>query len=352
MYKTKIKVIILAITGTVFSVGVVYAANTITPTLLDYVSTPAHTSLQAFTPVDCTAMPTYSTLTLNDTRNNQDYRVRKMPDGKCWMIDNLKLSGATLTSADSDVTTDFTIPANPVQSYATHSNGVCVSSGVTAANGNGYQTCRGTSSVTATVAGDNLPFIAYSDPIARGAYDNCQTGAPGLDPNSLTGCGYLYGWYTATAGTGTYELVNGEQATASICPIGWRLPSGTSDTTSPTTNGTYVTVADMATLNTAMANSSIVGGTSDDVDHISNWQAGGPFAGSYSGYYGMSDNWTTDPTASFYTQGYHGYYWTSTAASNTNARLLVIDYNLVHPGDYGFTKYNGLAIRCVLDPLP
>jgi uncharacterized protein (TIGR02145 family) len=34
-------------------------------------------------------------IVLNDTRNNQKYRVKKMPDGNVWMIDNLKYSSGT-----------------------------------------------------------------------------------------------------------------------------------------------------------------------------------------------------------------------------------------------------------------
>jgi uncharacterized protein (TIGR02145 family) len=55
------------------------------------------TSMQTFG-ADSTAckasMQQGQAIVLNDTRNNQKYRVKKMPDGNVWMIDNLKyLSG-------------------------------------------------------------------------------------------------------------------------------------------------------------------------------------------------------------------------------------------------------------------
>jgi uncharacterized protein (TIGR02145 family) len=39
------------------------------------------------------AMQQGQVIILNDTRNNQKYRVKKMPDGNVWMIDNLQYSG-------------------------------------------------------------------------------------------------------------------------------------------------------------------------------------------------------------------------------------------------------------------
>jgi uncharacterized protein (TIGR02145 family) len=51
------------------------------------------TSMQTFG-ADATnckaAMQQGQAIVLNDTRNNQKYRVKKMPDGNVWMIDNLK----------------------------------------------------------------------------------------------------------------------------------------------------------------------------------------------------------------------------------------------------------------------
>ena len=37
--------------------------------------------------------------------------------------------------------------------------------------------------------------------------------------------GNYYNWYTATAGTGTYAMVS-ENAPSSVCPKGWKLPTG------------------------------------------------------------------------------------------------------------------------------
>ena len=113
--------------------------------------------------------PNYApTKTLIDTRDNNTYTVSKLADGKCWMTQNLRIINKTLTPADSDVTSNYTIP---------------------------------TSSINGFSSSDTSNAYIDSD-------------------------GGFYTWYTATAGTGTTALtVNGQNTTASICPKGWRLPT-------------------------------------------------------------------------------------------------------------------------------
>ncbi|MBQ3309917.1 InlB B-repeat-containing protein, partial [Candidatus Saccharibacteria bacterium] len=51
--------------------------------------------------------------TLSDTRDSKTYVVRKLADGNCWMVQNLRLVGSrTLTPSDSDVTSNFVLPAS------------------------------------------------------------------------------------------------------------------------------------------------------------------------------------------------------------------------------------------------
>ena len=114
------------------------------------------------------------TKTLIDTRDNNTYTVSKLADGKCWMTQNLRIAGKTLTPADSDVISSYTIPAS---------------------NFSGFNT--------------------YSD--SRAYVDNTYGG--------------YYNWYTATAGTGTTSLsAQYQNTTVSICPKGWRLPTSGNST--------------------------------------------------------------------------------------------------------------------------
>ncbi|MBQ9029815.1 InlB B-repeat-containing protein, partial [Candidatus Saccharibacteria bacterium] len=131
----------------------------------------------------CTALNTNEYTTLVDSRDGEKYVVKKLADGKCWMVQNLRLINKTITPADSNVSVNFTVPTStdPTQTaWCTTNSSDC----------------------------DDQP-LAYYDASTRLSY------------------GALYNWYTATAGTGKYETTSGN-VSSSICPKGWRLPtSGT-----------------------------------------------------------------------------------------------------------------------------
>ena len=114
------------------------------------------------------------TKTLTDTRDNNTYTVSKLADGKCWMTQNLRIINKTITPADSDVTSNYTIPASNLSGF-----------------------------------------------------DNYDTSNAYVD-NTYGG---YYTWYTATAGTGTQSLsTEGYNTAVSICPKGWRLPTSRNST--------------------------------------------------------------------------------------------------------------------------
>jgi uncharacterized protein (TIGR02145 family) len=250
------------------------------------------------------------------------------------MIDNLKLAtpgtALTLDHNNSNITDDqytFVIPANPVQGSSTHSNGRCDSGG-TLANGSGYLTCNGTTAQSTT----NNGFAAYSDPSDPTiTYISCSEGHM-VDPASTAGCGYLYNWYTATAGTGTYELdgtTDKTQAPSSICPAGWRLPK--SDGTSGTGN-------EFAVLNSAMYDGNKSGSSGSTTAYVKNWWHTGLFAGPRSGDY----------DSGFEYQGVGGYFWSSSAGYSAYAWGLGFYYDHVYPGTGDYSKGYGFAVRCVV----
>lgn len=289
----------------------------------------------------CSSLPIYdssnpdpaSTVIMTDTRNNQDYRVRRLQDGKCWMIDNLKLAtpgtALTLTSEDTNIPegTTFTIPANAITTAANRAtNGVCIDETISGTTG--YLSCDGTNTQSAT----NNTFIAYADPSnTANCLNNTTTNGDTVvyNTDSLTKCGYLYNWYTATAGTGAYDLTSGDGATASICPAGWRLPS----VESPTVLG----LNEFGLLNNAMAglsSSSII----SDATTYPNWRPSGPFSGTYSGQWGNS----------FSSLGLAAAYWSSSSGSSTYARGLYIGYSNVSPGSVNIGKIDGRLVRCII----
>ena len=317
--------------------GGVYAFSLTAPSSLDYQASPANTTLQSYVAADCAVMDTYMTVILTDERDGKTYRIRKMPDGRCWMIDNLALATtATITSANTDIDTDVAgsfialwngLNGNPVQDAITRSvNGACAGLGGITGTG-AYLTCDGTSSAT-TGANTNHHFIAFSNPsLTDNPYYNECTAGDSINPNSLTGCGYLYNWYTATAGSGNYSKTS-TNVNSSICPAGWNLPKGALASVEN----------EFGILNNAMSTGNTTSSTTNTPATQANWRSKGPFEGALSGNY----------YSSFTNSGYYGYYWSSRADSAANAYPFYFNYSSLSPGLYANVRNNGMAIRCVL----
>ena len=190
--------------------------------------------------------------TLQDTRDGNVYTVKKLADGNVWMTENLRIAGKTITSADSNVTSDFTIPASS-------------KSGFNAQDTNN----------------------AYVDSTYGGYYT----------------------FYTATAGTGGTSLTSGN-APSSICPKGWRLPTGGRST------GEFQTL-----YNNYNSASQMMGEPNFTL----------------SGYV---------RNGSVYSQGDFGYFWSSTVYNANRAYGLSLGSSNVGPG-YDDVKSNGNSVRCV-----
>ena len=270
-------------------------------------STTSNITMQNFTQSNCNSMTVGQVVSLTDSRNKQTYRIKKMQDNKCWMVDNMKYLGEGITISNVDSTT-----------------------GITYNNTDGkYNTVDGTN----TQSTDNFDKAFYNNPMSASYCYGTSI------QSSYTKCGYLYNWYAATAGTGTYATGTwGTNVSGSICPTGWRLPSTASDGSTATGNGTKYTAADFAVLNASMNAGSLTTG-STSTSYYAGWQFRGAWSGVFSG------SWNRG----FFNQGSHGYYRSSTASSSTtNAGYLFFYSSRVSPGVSSDSKYGGFAIRCVL----
>lgn len=232
--------------------------------------------MQSMTSNQCSALTTFTgsneeaVMTLTDSRGGTErtYRVAKLADGNCWMLDNLKLgstSGAiTITPSDSDVVSNFDLP--PIQ-------------------GAGAATDFNNPYVYGPVTGDS----------GEGA----------------TNYGYLYNWTAATAGAGLAD-----NAPYSICPARWRLPTVSPDD-------------EFAMLNARMNHpSASVPSASGGNGFYQNWQHSGPFKGVFSGRYsGTNFNsqgsygrlWSSSPNTSIATYAFYASFSTSGASMGNSA---------------------------------
>lgn len=250
----------------------------------------------------CDNMAAFDTATITDNRNDQTYSIRKMRDGKCWMISNLKFNPSDLNN---------NIIGNAAGTYNL----------ISASHGDGYMTAQGTDSANSA----NIDVAFYYDyPSDSDDYD------------SSTFYGYLYNWYAATAGTGLYAMID-EDATSSICPSPFYLPSA---------DGGDATLSnEFADLNGKMPGNgppSLNGGTAYAVY----WANPEHWRGVY------SDSWWR---GSIMNPGVSGYYWSSSAGNMIGfARVLWYTGpqggNFVYPGNTMTNEYAGQAIRCVLNP--
>lgn len=260
-----------------------------------------NTNMSSFTGVDCGSLSVGDIVSLTDERNGQTYRIKKMQDNKCWMVDNLKYAG----EANTDL-------ANVDGTY-----------GLVYNNESGkYNTVDGTSTQSST----NSDKAFYNNPMV-GSY--CYGTSI---QSSYTKCGYLYNWYAATEGSGTYATsTDGTNVSGSICPTGWNLPTSAFNTIYNEYSG-----ADFAVLNASMNAGSPTSGSTSSYSYYAGWQFTGAWSGVFSGY------WSNG----FSVQGSQGYYWSSTASSSTYATGLYFNNSYVSTDSIG-NKVNGRAIRCV-----
>ena len=224
------------------------------PRICANTTTPLKTATELDTDGSHAGDPNYvPTVTLTDTRDNNTYTVSKLADGKCWMTQNLRIAGKTITPADSNVTANYTIPASSISGFDT------------------YDTSN-----------------AYVD-----SY------------------GGFYNWYTATAGTGTYALsTNGQNTTVSICPKGWRLPTGGY-------GGEFYILY---------------------ISYDSSFLRSNPVNLTLSGY-----AWSNVHRY----QGSGGRYWSSTVDSNKYAYHFYLDTSTTYFAVNYYDKYHGFSVRCI-----
>ncbi len=195
---------------------------------------------------------TGSTAVLRDSRDGNIYTVKKLADGNVWMTENLRIANKTITPADSDVSANFTIPVSSTS--------------------------------------------GFSKQDTNNAYVDSTYG------------GY-YTFYTATAGTGGTSLTSGN-APSSICPKGWRLPTGSS-------SGEFNTLYSYYNSKELM-------------------QGEPGFVLSGSVYRGAVEY-----------QGSGGSYWASTVDSDLIAYDLRLNNGNTVSADDSRYKYSGYSVRCV-----
>ena len=265
----------------------------------------------------CTGTTIGDTATLTDSRDGTTYTVGKLADGKCWMLDNLALDLTNSTVLNGMNSTN-TNASNTTLGYL---KGTSTRNPSTDADGK-Y--------ATAKVANWTSSY-SYSAPLVNMTSKNVvPTSHNGTDDpmkdTVVAGNWKIGGYYNYCAasagsycyGAGTSWGTSSGDATESICPAGWRMPTGNT--------GEY----------SALANA-IYGSTSLTTDATASANYRSALHLPLSGYF---------YNGSPYGQGSSGRWWFSTRNNNYNMYDLYADDSSIYPASYATRNY-GYSLRCV-----
>lgn len=257
--------------------------------------------------------------TLIDTRDGNEYRIRKLADGECWMTNNLRLTFADvngdgiigvahtngtqeteMTSDNTDLTTKTKwIPTEATQTTDTDN----------------WQDADGEGQPDDMTRERSRIDVATNDT----KYDIEMK----LDSGDLQYYGTYYNWYTATAATTpAADLTAGD----SVCPAGWELPRN---------EGTH-SWQDLIVSTYHIIEKS---GDQDDGGVANAILHKLPLSIPYSGLVDRKSGQVIG-------HGSDGRFWSATATSTVRANYLHFFGTSLTP-QYNYLASNGFSVRCV-----
>ncbi|MDO5451773.1 MAG: FISUMP domain-containing protein [Candidatus Saccharibacteria bacterium] len=283
---------------------------------------------------------------LTDDRDGDTYAIARLSDGKCWMIENLRLADSHQEGASSVPTTLTTTNTNnPLNDGNATDPTVALKHNYT--DTDTFTNLSATSSVaydestapdgwctTSSAACDDQSRLRTDNTANRVSYSTTQSMSTGAN---LYSYGNYYNWYSATAGRGTYSTGSNVTTTGDLCPYGWHLPTGTgSGEFGLLSNslGGYKNASDVAQQMTSSTSPTVT----IMLQRLRHFPNNFVYSGNVNG-------------ASLSNRGSGGYYWSSTAYSNNVAYYLYFYSSSVYPGTNGSSrKYLGRTVRCVVVP--
>lgn len=259
----------------------------------------------------CSTMSVGDTLTLADSRDDQEYTIGKLADGKCWMLDNLALD---LVAKKNNLNENNTNASNATLGYLKNGGGSGQYTGTAVAyagSSNAYNT------PLIAVSGSCNDAYCVNDPTS-GQWTSSsvtQETINGVTSIAQGKIGAYYNYCAASAGSYCYASESGTgNVSEDICPAGWRLPTG---------------------------------GSSGEFDSLlSQYRGGSPsqmvafqtaLATPLSGYFGGTAR----------NQGNHGYFWSSTYYNDDDMYSLRVSSSSAGPS-YSNARSNSLSVRCLL----
>ncbi len=299
--------------------------------------------------------------TVTDSRDNKTYTAVKTSDGNIWMTQNLDLcigcnGTAALTSENTDLNqydTNGDGTGTVFYGYSKDSNNVITwtpngttVTGSPATISDFSYSSSATTAVSNWTNDYNAPYMAEgSTTISYGTGENATIYS---NLAACTGAGYseslckhnqygnYYNWSAAVAMNDTSAYTTKYTVMPnSICPAGWRLPNGLTQTNST------VNISD---FNSVLNTYSIANGNDATGNTNVGYQAGGfnkilgdPLFMTRAGF-------VVDTT--LYDSGASGNYWSSTVVSDSQAYGLGFSSSGLYPA-YQNNRDRGRSVRCV-----
>ena len=290
------------------------AVNGDAPVTLYAVYLQTDIEMQELTPSLCTAAGTY----VYDNRNNKIYLVRRLPDNRCWMLDNLALD-----LSDSNIQQELSTTNTNADDHSLQ----CLISGE-------YNGSRCSSPYATARAANWSSSNSYTEPLVAtsgqcDAGDDCADDpSPGywsadsvVYPTFGDGdhkIGIYYNYCAASAGSYCYTAEDGSgDAVYDICPKGWHMLTGTE-------SGEYWDL------------------WREYLNGIGSSYFRDGFSTVYSGYFvdGLAMN-----------QGYDGEWWSSTVPYGSSSSVMgYVSSGRTFIASAGrlSRRQDGLSVRCVL----
>lgn len=304
---------------------------------------PSAGNMQSWSCPNDTSMPIGTVTALTDQRDGDTYAVAKLVDGKCWMIENLRLENTAGHNSDGAL----------AQGYGGQFAGLAEPEAKSLL----YDTTTA-NSLYSTDGVDGTINIGTSNASYRfPRYNNVNTPAGTADrpsdPTSnsstnwtseagLYSYGNYYTWAAAIADTTAYAVNNQSVENTSICPSGWHIPKG-GDKPNEANNEFWALIVNGINSGVIPAdyNSSSQPTYRDSSDNLDLFKG----IRAYPNNFIYSGSIYNDAIRN---RGSYGSYWSSTTYNNPDAYNLYFSSGYLAPGVLlSVGKHNGYAIRCV-----
>ena len=249
--------------------------------------------------------------TVYDNRDETPYRIQRLADGKCWMLDNLALD---LVANKNNLNASNTNASNTTLSYLKNGGGSGQFTGTAIAYAGSKDTYN---TPQVAVSGTCQDEYCVDNP-SSGNWTSDAVTSPtisGFTSIAQGKIGAYYNYCAASAGSYCYASSSGTgDATEDICPAHWRLPTGGSS----------------GEFNTLYATGYSSNGT--------NFQTA--LQTPLSGHFASGKAWF---------QGHFGYIWSSTRDNSNSNSMYILN---VYPWDvytsYSNIRNRGYSVRCIL----